>query len=150
MHKSALIICLLLFTACGSNQHLACSGQDWKDLGFETAVTGKSVRTFDSYKDQCGSRLEANAMDLYLDGYTMGILGYCTYEKGYELGSSNRSVKPTCPLELRAEFNRGYNQGKVEFDKKADLMKKMDAAREESDRVERATQNMGANRSPGD
>lgn len=150
MYKSALIVCLLSLAACSSNPQVACSGQDWKELGFETAVSGKPVRTFDSYKDQCGSRLEANAMDLYLDGYTLGILGYCTYEKGFELGSSNRSVKPTCPLELRAEFNRGYNHGKVEFDKKADLMKKMDAMKEEADRSERATQNMDASRGPRD
>lgn len=122
MYKVALGLLIVALMGCSSYKQVACSGKDWYQLGFDTAATGKSVRTFDSYRDQCGSDLEDIAMDQYLDGYTKGIVGYCTYDNGYELGSTNRQVVVTCPHEIREEFEKGYHQGLAVFSQKEDMM----------------------------
>ena len=79
-----LIIGFIALAGCQStttDNEFVCSTQtDWHQLGLTTAQKGKSVRAFDNYKAQCGDALPQNAQDLYLDGFTIGIKEYCTYE----------------------------------------------------------------------
>jgi hypothetical protein len=132
-----------VLAGCGGNvKDVTCAGKDWYALGYETAVQGNHVRTFDTYRNQCGESLEKGALDTYVSGYTKGIVEYCTYEKGYELGSQNKNIDQTCPPEVRSQFNRGYNVGLGELkDKMRDLdQQSIDAQRDpkwnNSDRTE--------------
>lgn len=134
MYKFIVTLCITLLVGCGGNvKPVACTGVDWTSLGQTTATSGKSVRTFDAYRDQCGSNLEEGAMDSYLDGYTKGIIEYCTFENGYSLGSLNRSVEATCPLEVRSGFERGYAQGTRERNER---LSELNREKEEHERDE--------------
>jgi hypothetical protein len=112
---SILMVFLLtvLLSACGGNtkEEVGCTGKDWYTMGLSTAVEGKSVHSFDVYRDQCGDKLEGSAMKLYLDGYSKGIIGYCTYENGYELGVNSNDIHDVCPFEIREAYLNGYKRG---------------------------------------
>ena len=54
-------------------------------------------------------------MNKYLDGYTVGIVEYCTYDNGYALGLRRGKFLNICPMELRAAYTKGYNQGVFEL-----------------------------------
>lgn len=111
----ATFVLILLISACTGNttkDDLVCTNNDWSAIGYSTATKGLSVRTFDKYKEQCG-KLPETALTTYLDGFTKGVTEYCTYDNGFLLGSKNVNKPESCPLELRAEFMRGYNQGLI-------------------------------------
>src|SRR5690554_6583232 len=62
-----------LLAGCGGNvKEVSCAGKDWYALGYETAIKGQNVRSFDAYRSQCGQNLEAGALDTYVSGYTKG------------------------------------------------------------------------------
>jgi len=115
MFKYLLIGSLALLTACGGNvKEVACTG-DWHDVGYQTALDGEHVRTFEKYKTSCGESLVAEAKDRYLDGYTKGVIEYCTYDNGYKLGKRNIKIESTCPYEISMDFRRGYKVGNIDF-----------------------------------
>lgn len=134
MYKLIATLCLMLLVGCGGNvKSVTCTGIDWNDLGYTTATNGKSVRTFDAYRDQCGSNLEENAMDSYLEGYTKGVIEYCTFDNGHLLGSQNRAIGSSCPIEVRSIFEKGYAQGAREREEK---LVDLNREREDADREE--------------
>ncbi len=144
------ILCLsAVLTACGGNvkQDLACTGENWEALGYSTATSGKSVRSFDRYRDGCGDKLEKNAIRTYLDGYTRGILEFCTFDKGYELGFGNKTLPDVCPVELRDQYVKGYRKGQLEINAH---LSKMDRLKEEQESLDRAIQNEAKPMSPAD
>lgn len=134
MYKLIATLCLMLLVGCGGNvKSVTCTGIDWNDLGYTTATKGKSVRTFDAYRDQCGNNLEEGAMDSYIEGYTKGVIEYCTYDNGYILGKQNKPIGASCPIEVRSLFEKGYAQGLREL---KENLAELDRERENTEREE--------------
>jgi hypothetical protein len=122
----AMTICTL--AACQSTTEKAqiqvsCSG-NWADVGYKVALDGKSVRTFTKYEESCKESISANAKPDYLDGYTKGIVEYCIYETGFNLGESGQLNKKICPHELRQDFDKGFLAGRRALVEKKDRVKK--------------------------
>ncbi|HMU66860.1 MAG TPA: DUF2799 domain-containing protein, partial [Cellvibrionaceae bacterium] len=113
---------IALSGCAGGVKEVACSGQNWAGFGYKMGSEGRSVHEFDSHRSACGSNLEKGALKAYLDGYTRGIIEYCTYDNGYMVGSKNQSISDNCPAELRASYTKGYNLGKIEFAEKVRQM----------------------------
>ncbi|HEY6527225.1 MAG TPA: DUF2799 domain-containing protein [Cellvibrionaceae bacterium] len=121
----SLVIASLLLTGCGGNvKKIACTGQDWTGFGYKAGAEGKSVHEFDAHRSDCGAKLEKNALKAYLDGYTRGIVEFCTYENGYAMGNKKLPMSENCPLEVRASFVKGYNVGKLDIDEKIHRLEK--------------------------
>ncbi|GAA0810585.1 hypothetical protein GCM10009111_01750 [Colwellia asteriadis] len=122
------IIAALSLSACQSTTEttqttIDCTN-DWNTVGYEVALSGKSVRTFNRYEEQCQSALTETAKSNYLDGYTKGIVEYCTYEKGFDRAESGLPDNQICPFELRKEFERGYIAGGRALVEKKDQVRK--------------------------
>jgi hypothetical protein len=130
------LVCVsFLLAGCAGNvKDIACTGQDWAGFGYKTGAEGKSVREFDAHRSDCGAKLERNALKAYLDGYTRGIVEFCTYEKGYALGSTKAPMSESCPLEVRADFVKGYNVGKFELAEKLRHLNRQQENYEEAQR----------------
>lgn len=110
------LVATFALVSCGGNvkqsgSKYPCSGVDWAVLGYDTAVAGKPVRFFDRYKSSCGTRLEAGALTQYQDGYVKGVVVFCTFDKGYELGAENKKLPEVCPFELSQNIKKGYGEG---------------------------------------
>jgi hypothetical protein len=107
---TSLAICLI---ACKSTvkEAVTCTGIDWYKLGVTTAAQGKSVRTFNRYRDNCGDSLDKDAMPLYLEGYSKSIIQYCTFDNGYQLGNTGSENPNICPTELTEKFDKGFQKG---------------------------------------
>ena len=113
MYKCLAIAMLSLgVSACNSTSEVVnyddCINNNWIEIGYKTATSGKSVRHFNTYIEQCEDKLADNAKATYLDGFKKGIKEYCTYENGYKVGSESKHNNNTCPFELRTEFDNGY------------------------------------------
>lgn len=144
------VIGIFLFSValigCGGNVRtdLVCSGQDWNKLGYETATSGKSVQTFDRYRDGCGSKLENQAMNTYLDGFTRGVLEYCTFDNGHAIGLSGKPMPDVCPLEARENFAKGFRLGSLEARETRNLVERLQDERDSTDSPDRSGEAAGA------
>lgn len=124
----AIIITALSLGACQSTTEqaevaLTCAN-DWSAIGYDVALAGKSVRTFSRYEEQCQTSLAETAKSDYLDGYTKGIVEFCTYETGFTRAESGFLDNKVCPFELRKDFERGFVAGDRALTEKKDQAKK--------------------------
>ncbi|TLX48743.1 hypothetical protein C1E24_02415 [Pseudoalteromonas phenolica] len=128
-----LLICLplSLLIGCQSNTtQMACnaSESEWYEFGQNSAITGKSVRIFDAFKQQCAKQLTPTAQKSYIDGFSDGLISYCTFDNGFKRGQEGLELNQSCPLEIRQEFEKGYKIGKKTRDEK---LKQAEFARRE-------------------
>ncbi|KXI27297.1 DUF2799 domain-containing protein [Paraglaciecola hydrolytica] len=108
-----ILIGISSLLSCGSTPDTVvnCSVQSWHEQGKNTALDGKSVRNFEHYVKHCGERLPAEAKAEFIQGFSVGITEYCTYENGNKRGLNNLPITNNCPLEARANFEEGYKNG---------------------------------------
>lgn len=130
MFKAVTVIGLiaLLFGCAGADRpfaNVSCHGENWKELGMQTAKALSSIRTFDTYIETCGSSLDPTAKAAFIDGYARALIDICTKENGRKLGAANQELPNVCPLELRADFQQGYVQGKRDYYEKVRELKKI-------------------------
>lgn len=126
-----IILLASLLTACQSttqeaqvNKAVYCNQADWSELGYNSALAAKSVRVFNSYKEDCNNTLPESAKETYLAGYTKGVKEYCSYENGYKLAELGLSNPSLCPLEMRRDFDLGYKAAsKILEDQKEQAMR---------------------------
>lgn len=116
-----------LMSCSGNAKNVGCTEsekRDWYQVGYQTALDGKSIRSFDEYQSRCDGKIDKIAKNSYIDGYTKGIMEYCTYDKGYDLGINNFEDPKTCPFELRSAFNDGYKRGLYVYRERVKIMEK--------------------------
>ncbi len=105
---------LILAAGCATNEPtkmVACDVENWEELGQQTALSGRSVRTIDAYRSSCED-LDDDTIAIFVDGYLLGLLEFCTYENGYKHGNTNISVRSDiCPHEIREQYALGYRDG---------------------------------------
>jgi len=111
------------------SENVSCAEKDWGEFGRQMAETGREVRTIDKYKNSC-STFDENDLDAYLDGYSRGLVTFCTYDTGYQHGSKNMEAQLICPYEIRQDYVKGYNAGKFKFDSTISDMKRLRDAEE--------------------
>ncbi|HEY7864404.1 MAG TPA: DUF2799 domain-containing protein [Psychromonas sp.] len=127
-------VCILAGCANTTDSTLSCTDRDWKDFGKEMAETGRQVRTIDGYKANC-SGFGDDDLNAYLDGYSLGLISYCTYENGFKRGENNLVINNICPHEIQENYVRGYESGQVEYELSMDAYDKLqeDAERRSDD-----------------
>ncbi|MDB2437505.1 DUF2799 domain-containing protein, partial [Hellea sp.] len=54
--------------------------------------------------------------DVYLTAYESGLVKYCTYEQGFELGENGSSYNQVCSGNLSTGFSAGYDEGRVVYE----------------------------------
>jgi len=108
--SSALVGCASTTEEDASQAENFCTDSNWTEVGKKVALSGKSVRTYLKYQERCPDLTGANK-ESYLDGFTVGVKEYCTFENGYEAGDTGKENINVCPLELRAGYDKGYRKG---------------------------------------
>ncbi|KZN48539.1 DUF2799 domain-containing protein [Pseudoalteromonas luteoviolacea] len=89
----------------------SCTNEDWKALGYKAAQSGTKVRAFDAVKKDCGTDLNSNAQDLFVDGYSDGLIAYCTFEQGYKHGTDGLGASHVCHQDVGVDYKKGYTAG---------------------------------------
>ncbi len=113
-----------------ASEDISCTDRDWQNFGLTMAESGREVRTIDKYKNGCADFTEKD-LDAYLDGYSRGLISYCTYENGYERGKNNMTINNICPGEIQERYVKGYSEGQREYEIR---MEKYDTLQEDSER----------------
>jgi hypothetical protein len=112
----AIVLLASALSACQSTEdenfqaENFCTDSNWTEVGRNVAMSGKSVRTFLTFQKRCENLLPT-AKSAYLDGFTAGIKEFCTYDNGFKAGDTGAENVQTCPLELRADYEKGFANG---------------------------------------
>jgi hypothetical protein len=118
-NRMLLMLSVSFVTSCSGNvKELNCSEKNWKDLGFQYGSAGKNIHHVDEQLKACNFFKDDKIKISYADGYTKGILKFCTFENGFAYGSENKKNPKVCPLEVRKKFEAGYAQGMLDFREK--------------------------------
>jgi len=101
----------VLAAGCSTISKDSCIAGSWESLGYEDGREGESRGAFNKIAKTCAKYdITANAAD-YRTGYENGIRQYCSYDKGYDHGTSGKSVKTECREINSTPYLDGYNLG---------------------------------------
>jgi len=110
MKKLLLLFCLAL-SSCSNMKPQECIGANWKDIGYNDAIQGRTV-WLKSRTQACSKiNLKPNA-SAYLAGHQAGSKRFCTYNTGFAYGRRGEIRTNICKSpELAKAFNAGYKEG---------------------------------------
>jgi len=109
----AFAIALLLLTqGCASLNREECMVADWRLIGYQDGVSGKSPSAVAAYRKDCAEYAVVPDLTAYQEGRAEGLQEYCKTDNGYRLGKSGRGLPAVCPSYLEADFRAAYNQGR--------------------------------------
>ncbi|HEY7883526.1 MAG TPA: DUF2799 domain-containing protein [Cellvibrionaceae bacterium] len=129
---TGLLTSIFILSGCATTEKhsaLDCQVKDWGAFGKSAAESGQEVRIIDKYKNGC-SNFDESSLDAYLDGYSRGLITFCSYDQGYEHGINSRPASDVCPYEIQELYVRGYNDGHRKYQER---IREIDQLRRESE-----------------
>ena len=101
----------VMAAGCATISEESCIAGSWESLGYEDATTGESRNHFNKIAETCTKYgITANATE-YRTGYDAGLRQYCSYDKGYQHGTSGNWRKTECGEINATPYLDGYNEG---------------------------------------
>ena len=105
-------VCVALnLTGCASMSKDECRVVDWRTLGYEDGVAGRSSDTIGRYRKACASVGVAPDLDAYRAGRAEGLREYCQPENGFRAGANGVYYAGFCPSDLAPAFTQAYDSG---------------------------------------
>jgi len=110
---SVVMVCLCSFsftTGCAISKK-ACLQDDWQTRGYTDGRAGTSPDVLSAYAKKCGKYGVTPDPTAYQAGFDVGVVEYCTPEKGYRAGRDDKAYNSVCPVELERGFLQSYVSG---------------------------------------
>ena len=85
---------------------------DWRLIGYQDGVAGKSSATVGTYREDCAKHAVVPDLDAYQAGRAEGLQEYCKVDNGYRLGNGGYGYPVVCPEHLEQGFRAAYNEGR--------------------------------------
>ncbi|MET0809299.1 MAG: DUF2799 domain-containing protein [Pseudoxanthomonas sp.] len=82
---SALLI--LALSGCATMNKDECLTVDWRTVGYEDGVAGRSGDRIAQHRKACAKHGVAPDLDAYQSGRDQGLREYCQPDNGYQLGA---------------------------------------------------------------
>ena len=108
----AILAVLALIQGCASLDKDECKLADWRLIGYQDGVTGKSATAVGEYREDCAKHAVVPDLDAYRAGRDEGLQQYCKAGNGYRLGNAGRGLAAVCPTALEGDFRDAYNAGR--------------------------------------
>lgn len=109
----ALGLCAAIgLSGCASLSEEECLTADWRLLGYEDALRGRSTATISQHRRACAGVSVVPDLELYQQGHQEGARLYCTAANGYRAGSGGSTYQGICPADLETGFLRAYQDGR--------------------------------------
>lgn len=126
--KLITVVSLSIFlSSCATMSPKECKVADWKDKGYQDAISGYSSSRLKEHRDACVKVKVKPDKSLYMVGYKKGEKEYCTYDNGIDAGENNKSVSKICNRNSKTkEFHKGYKIGNKRYKKQQEIKDKKD------------------------
>ena len=109
---AAILAALVLLQGCATLDKDECLLADWRLIGYQDGVAGKSATVVGEYREDCAKHAVVPDLDAYRAGREEGLQQYCTVDNGYRLGNTGRGFAAVCPAALAAGFRDAYDAGR--------------------------------------
>jgi len=108
----AILAALVLLQGCATLDKDECMLADWRLIGYQDGVAGKSATVVGEYREDCAKHAVIPDLDAYRAGREEGLLQYCKADNGYRLGNAGRGLPAVCPAALEGDFRDAYSAGR--------------------------------------
>ena len=108
----AILAVLVMLQGCATLDKDECLLADWRLIGYQDGVAGKSAAVVGEYREDCARHAVVPDLDAYRDGREEGLQQYCKADNGYRLGNTGRGLPAICPTALEGDFRDAYNVGR--------------------------------------
>ncbi len=108
----ACLVSTLALAGCASMSKDECLTVDWRTIGYEDGVAGRSGDAIGARRKACAAAGVIPNLDAYRAGRAEGLREYCQPENGYRVGAEGSSYGGYCPLELAPAFTQAYETGR--------------------------------------
>lgn len=115
LRAGAVLILVLLASGCATLNKDECKVADWRLIGYQDGVAGKSAATIGAYRKDCAEYAVVPNLDAYQAGRAAGLQEYCKADNGYRLGHAGEGYATVCPPDLESDFRTAYNEGREIF-----------------------------------
>ncbi len=109
---ATLLLAVSLMQGCATLDKDECQLADWRLIGYQDGVAGKSATVLGEYREDCARHAVVPDLDEYSAGRAEGLREYCKAENGFRLGNAGRGLSAVCPAELAGGFREAYNTGR--------------------------------------
>lgn len=102
---------LMLASGCASMNKAECLNVDWRTVGYEDGVAGRGGERIGEHRKACAKHGVTPDLNAYQAGREQGLREYCQPDTGYQLGVNGYSLKSSCPVDLKEDFESAYHAG---------------------------------------
>jgi len=110
--SAAILAALVLLQGCATLDKDECLLADWRLIGYQDGVAGKSATVVGEYREDCAKHAVVPDLDAYRAGREEGLQQYCKADNGYRLGNTGRGLPAICPVALEDDFRDAYRAGR--------------------------------------
>ena len=111
MKKILLLPIFSLLVSCASMNESECVNADWRMIGLEDGMAGKSKAQIGEHRKACAKHNVTPNLDTYNRGHEEGIVQFCTEASGFRYGRAGNTYTGVCPAHLADAFMTGYRDG---------------------------------------
>lgn len=109
--KKILLLCCLLLSSCSNMKPEECRNANWRDIGYNDAIKGRSILLNNHTKACAKVNLTPNKK-AYTTGHKLGSKKFCTYKNGFIIGRRGKDKTEICITpELAKPYYGGYKEG---------------------------------------
>jgi len=106
-----LIVLVSALCGCATLNKNECLYANWKAIGLEDGAKGRNLSYLSRHRKACAKHGVIPDATLYMSGYEIGLMQFCTPERGFTLGLGGAGYSGICPDELERDFLFAYQQG---------------------------------------
>lgn len=114
--RIAALTGLIALTACADMSKTECAQADWRQLGYEDALSGQTLARFGRRSEACRKNGLPADRALYEAGHAQGQAGFCTVTRGRGDALAGQVPATLCATDpVGAPYRQGHAAGLPQF-----------------------------------
>lgn len=114
-------LALLALGGCASMSAEECQMSDWRTVGYEDGLMGRSGAAIGNYRKACAKAGVAPDLAEYQAGRAQGLEEFCRPQNGYNLGERGGNYQGVCPVHAEPAFLAAYEDGRTLYELRYDV-----------------------------
>ena len=114
-------LALLTLGGCASMSAEECQMSDWRTVGYEDGLMGRSGAAIGNYRKACAKAGVQPDLAEYQAGRAQGLEEFCRPQNGYNLGERGGNYQGVCPVHAEPAFLAAYEDGRTLYELRYDV-----------------------------
>lgn len=141
-HVAMLIGAVAALAGCSSMSEKECLATDWRTVGYEDGVAGRSGDRIGRYREQCSEHGVAPSLSEYQAGREQGLREFCKPVNGFRVGARGAAYNGVCPADTDDAFLDAYQSGRQLYALRSRVNSTANAIRSAQAEIERLDQDL--------